>query len=180
MPRSASARRYAQAVFQIALEKGELDRWLEDLTLLVDALVNEEFFGFLDAPQLSVSQKVQVIQEALGDAVSPLALNLFSLLASRSAVHLTHGITEIYQEMLDAHRGIERAEVISAVPLNDGQRQRVSDLLQTMVGKEIRLTVTTEPRILGGFVARVGDRVIDGSTRTKLNDLRRDVVQQAS
>ena len=81
--------------------------------------------------------------------------------------------------MLDAHRGIERAEITSAVALSDEQQTRVENLLKEMVGKEIVLTVRIDPQILGGIVARVGDRVIDGSTRTKLEGLRRELVRQA-
>jgi len=178
MPRAASSRRFAQAVFQLALENDEVDRWLDDLTLLADALENQEFLEFLDAPQLSVNQKTGVIKSALGDSVSQLAINLISLLASRNLALITPAIVEQYQKLLDEHRGIERAEVVSAIPLDDSQRQQVSDLLQRIVGKEVRLNTRVEPQILGGFIARVGDRVIDGSTRMKLNEMRRGIVQR--
>ena len=178
MPRAASSRRFAQAVFQLALENDEVDRWLDDLTLLADALENQEFLEFLDAPQLSSNQKTEVIKSALGDSVSQLAINLISLLASRNLALITPAIVEQYQKLLDEHRGIERAEVVSAIPLDDSQRQQVSDLLQRIVGKEVRLNTRVEPQILGGFIARVGDRVIDGSTRMKLNEMRRGIVQR--
>lgn len=178
MPRAASSRRFAQAVFQLALENDEVDRWLDDLTLLADALGNQEFSEFLDAPQASVNQKTEVIRNTLGDSVSQLAINLISLLASRNLALIMPGIVEQYQKLLDAHRGIERAEVVSAIPLDDSQRQQVSDLLQGIVEKEVRLNTRVEPQILGGFIARVGDRVIDGSTRTKLYEMRRGIVQR--
>ena len=113
MARGASARRYAQAVFAIALEQGEPDRWLDDLALLSDSVANEEFANFLDAPQITLAQKTNLIEETLGESVSRLALNLISLLASRSSARLLPGITEAYQEMLDAHNGVERAEIVS-------------------------------------------------------------------
>ena len=178
MPRAASSRRFAQAVFQLALENDEVDRWLDDLTLLADALGNQEFSELLDAPQVSVNQKTEVIRSALGGSVNQLALNLISLLASRNLALIMSDIVEQYQKLLDTHRGIERAEVVSAIPLDDSQRQQVSDLLQGIVGKEVRLNTRVEPQILGGFIARVGDRVIDGSTRTKLYEMRRGIVQR--
>ena len=175
MARGASARRYAQAVFAIALEQGEPDRWLDDLALLSDAMANDDFANFLDAPQPTLSQKINLIEETLGDSVSRLALNLISLLASRNSARLTPSITESYQEMLDEHNGIERAEIVSAVTLSDEQQQRIEAMLKDIVGKEITATSRVEPQILGGFVARVGDKVIDGSTRTRLDDLRRQL-----
>lgn len=178
MPRAASSRRFAQAVFQLALENDEVDRWLDDLTLLADALGNQEFSEFINAPQVSVNQKTVVIRIALGDSVNQLAINLISLLASRNLALIMPSIVEQYQKLLDTHHGIERAEVVSAIPLDDSQRQQVSDLLQGIVGKEVRLNMRVEPQILGGFIARVGDRLIDGSTRTKLYEMRRGIVQR--
>ena len=175
MARGASARRYAQAVFAIALEQGEPDRWLDDLALLSDAMANDDFANFLDAPQPTLSQKINLIEETLSDSVSRLALNLISLLASRNSARLARSITESYQEMLDEHNGIERAEIVSAVTLSDEQQQRIETMLKDIVGKEITATSRVEPHILGGFVARVGDKVIDGSTRTRLDDLRRQL-----
>ena len=179
MARGASARRYAQAVFAIALDQGEPDRWLDDLALLSDSMANEEFANFLDAPQITLGQKTDLIEESLGDSVDRLALNLISLLASRSSARLLPGITEAYQEMLDAHNGVERAVIISAVPLSDEQKGRIEATLKGIVGSDVTSTSRVEPQILGGFVARVGDKVIDGSTRTRLDELRRDLVQGA-
>ena len=175
MARGASARRYAQAVFAIALEQGEPGRWLDDLALLSDAIANDDFANFLDAPQPTLSQKINLIEETLGDSVSRLALNLVSLLASRNSARLARSITESYQEMLDEYNGIERAEIVSAITLSDEQQQRIETMLKDIVGKNITATSRVEPHILGGFVARVGDKVIDGSTRTRLDDLRRQL-----
>jgi F-type H+-transporting ATPase subunit delta len=179
MARGASARRYAQAVFGIALDQGEPDRWLDDLALLSDAMANEEFANFLDAPQLTLVQKTNLIGETLGDTVSDLARNLLSLLASRNSARLMPSITESYQQMLDEHNGVERAEIVAAVPLSSEQQQRIEAMLTGIVGKDIRATSRVEPQIIGGFVARVGDKVIDGSTRTRLDELRRELVHGA-
>ena len=178
MPTAASAMRYAQAVFQIALDQDELDGWLEDMTLLAQALESRELAEFLDAPQVSVERKVGLIRETIGDTAAPLALNLLSLLASRSIAHLLTGVLDQYQRLLDAHRGIDRAEIVSAIPLDDQQRQMIIELLKGITGNEVRLTSRVSPQILGGFVARVGDRVIDGSTRSKLGVMRRELVER--
>lgn len=178
MPRGGSSRRYAQAVFQLALEQDDLERWLDDLALLAGALQNAEFSEFIDAPQVTVAQKVQVITDSLRDHVNPLALNLVSLLAGRNSANLLPGITEVYQELLDAHEGIERADVATAVSIDDDQQKRIADLLKSMVGKDVTITTRVETELIGGFVARVGDRVIDGSTRTKLAELKRGVASR--
>ncbi len=175
---TASAIRYAKAVFQLAVDRNELENWLEDLTQLADSITNQEFGEILAAPRIAASQKERIVREALGSSVGPLALNLMFLLVSRNAIHSLPEVADRYQEMLDAHRGIERAEVVSAVPLDDAQRDSVADMLERTSGKEIRLSARVDPEILGGMVIRVGDRVMDGSARTRLQSMRREIAQR--
>ena len=175
MPPVASARRYAQAVFQIALEQNAPDGWLEELQVLARALENQEFALFVDSPQVPVDKKIAVIAEVLGDSVAELPRNLMSLLASRSMSFILPRILEQYERLLDAHRGIERALVATAVPMSDDQRGRVESLLKEIVDKDVRLDTTVDPGILGGIMARVGDQVIDGSARSKLSAMRREL-----
>ena len=180
MPRASSPTRYAQAVFQIARERDSLDEWLDDLGALATALQNSDFSGLLDAPQVPASNKIDAIGQAIGDAVDPLALNLLCILASRNLAHLVPGVLAKFERMLDAHRGIERAEVVTAVPLDAGQQEKIAELLRGIVGKKVQLSAVVEPEIIGGLFARVGDQVIDGSVRTKLETMRRTIVDKAS
>ena len=178
MARAGSARRYAQAAFQIASENGELDRWMDDLIVLAQAVEDGELASFLDSPQVALARKRRLVESTLGESVSPLALNLISLLASRNVAGILPQVTDQYQRLVDGHRGIERGEVVSAVAMDEEQRRRVQELLQAIIGKEVRLTTRVESGILGGLVARVGDRVIDGSTAAKLEAMRRELVEQ--
>ena len=178
MPAGASARRYAQAVFQIAVESDELERWLDDLTQLADSITNEEFRQILLAPRISMAQKESIIRASLGSSVGPLALNLICLLASRGQVQVLPGIADRYQEMLDAHQGVERAEVVSAVSLTDEQRGEVAQMLNDLSGRDVRLTTRVDPEILGGLVIRIGDRVMDGSARSRLQNMRRELARR--
>ena len=178
MPSGASTRRYAQAVFQLAVEHDALERWLEDLTQLADSITNEEFRQTLSAPRISMEQKESIIRESLGSTVDRLALNLMFLLTSRNLVHLLPVIADSFQEMLDVHQGIERAEVVTAVPLSDEQQSEVSEMLARMSGKQVRVTTRTDPQIIGGMVIRVGDQVMDGSARGRLQAMRRELVER--
>ena len=178
MPSGASTRRYAQAVFQLAVEHDTLERWLDDLTQLADSITNEEFSRTLSAPRISMEQKEGIIRESLGSSVDRLALNLMFLLTSRNLVHLLPDIADSFQEMLDAHQGIERAEVVSAVPLSDAQQSEISEMLARMSGKQVRVTTRTDPQIIGGMVIRVGDQVMDGSARGRLQAMRRELVER--
>ena len=108
-----------------------------------------------------------------------LALNLLSLLAIRNLCHVVPGILDQYGRLVDQHGGIERAEVISAVPLDDGQLSKVTKIVEELVGKSVGLTSRVQAEILGGLIVRVSDRVIDGSVRAALREMRRSVGEQA-
>ena len=178
MPRAASARRYAQAVFELALENRELEKWFDDLTLLSDSVSNQEFLDFLSQPRVTNEEKIRVVRDALGDSVGPLALNLMSLLATKNIVHILPGITDQYQELLDAQQGIERAEAVTAIPLDDDEQRRVTEMLSAMSGRDVRLTTRVDAEILGGMIIRIDDRVMDGSTRSRLQAMRRELAER--
>ena len=175
MARAPSARRYAQAVFQLAVEGKNLDGWADDLATLARAIENAEFIALLDAPYVPPAQKRRLIDEALGKAVGSLPLNLISLLASRNYVRLIPDILDEYEGLLYAHRGVVLGEVISAVPLDAQQLDAITKRLSEVVGQQGRVTARVDPTVLGGFVARVGDRVLDGSAKTKLEQMRRSL-----
>lgn len=180
MPRGTSPTRYAQAIFQIGLENASLDEWSKDLGVIVAAVENKELCELLDSPHLQTATKFDTIGEVLGQSVNPLALNLLRLLAVRNLVHQSQEILFAYEKILDSHQGVERAEVVAAVRLSKEQEKLVSELLEKIVGNEIKLTSVVKPEIIGGIIARVGDRVIDGSIKTKLETMRRKILENAS
>ena len=178
MPRTVSVRRYAQAVFDLGLENGELDKWYDDLSVLANAVSNEQFLIFLNQPRISTSRKIEVVREALRGAVGPKALNLIAILATRNLAGILPDVTDQYQMLLDGYHGIERAEVISAIKLSTDEENRVVELLSKMTGSEIQLTTRVDNKILGGMIIRINDRVIDGSTGAKLRAMRQGLVER--
>ena len=175
MARKAYARRYAQAVFEIALEKKELERWQSDLQKIVSTVGDDAFLAAMESPKIKFDDKVRLLSERLGD-VNPLVLNLVRLLITRVGIGMIGDIADEYQRLLDGYHGIEPAEVITAVPLDDKDIQKLTENLSTLVGKKIVLKSEVDPRVIGGIVARVGGKLLDGSTRSKLAALRRELV----
>ena len=165
------ARRYAQAVFQIAVEHDSLDEWAADLALVGAAAGDGGFAALLEAPGVSLELKLRHVREVL-KGTGPLARNLLGLLAERGQVHLASAIREEYERLADEHRGIARADVVTAVALDDVQRGRVERFLGALSGKRVVIAERVDGSILGGLVARVGDVLVDGSLRTRLRMLR--------
>ncbi len=171
MPSGGSARRYAQAVFDIAREQDALDQWRDDLQTVADILGLPDVQGFMSMPRVTQEIKQELLDQHLG-GVSQMARNLASILVRRSRVHLAGGILTDYLEMLDEERGVVSAQVTSAAPMDDDLQDQVQVLLNRQVGRDLRISVDVDPEIIGGFIARVGDRVLDGSTRSRLRNLR--------
>ena len=174
-----SARRYAQALFLIAEENGDQDQWLADLEVLASSSRNPDIIAFIDSPKIENVKKIEVLKEAFSKSISDLALNLVSLLATRNYVASLSSIADAFQELVDSEKGVERAEIVSAVKLTDGQEKGVVDKLTQMVGKELSVTTFVDESILGGYLARVGDRLLDGSVKTQLEDMRRELLRGA-
>ena len=164
------ARRYAQAVFELGLEQGTFEEWERDLAVVEGTLEDEGFAMLLDAPSVPIGVKVRGVREILANT-GPLVRNLVGLLAERGQVREVGAIRAELARLVDEHRGIARAEVVTAVLLDDVQRGRVERFLSELAGKQAVVTESVDPSILGGLVARVGDLLVDGSLRTRLRTL---------
>ena len=101
-----------------------------------------------------------------------LARNLTSLLVSKGRVALAEGIAAEYRELVDDYRGVGNAEVTTAVALDAEAEKRIADQMTEATGRQIKLTSRVDPDIVGGIVIKIGDSLIDGSTRTKLSAMR--------
>jgi len=170
----AYARRYAQAVFEIALEKKELERWQTDLKKVMDVVGDASFMAFLESPKFRFDDKARTLSERLG-GINPLALNLVYLLVNRGKMDLIGAITDEYQRLVDSYHGIESADVITAIPLGDKDKEKLAENLGALVGKKVVLRAEVDPRVIGGFTARIGGKLLDGSTRRKLVSLKREL-----
>ncbi len=174
MARRIYARRYSQAVFNIARERKELDRWQSDLRKIASLGEDTAFIALLENPKVRFEDKAGLLSERLGD-INPLALNLVYFLVTRGRLSMAGDIAGEYQRLLDSYRGIEQAEVITAIPLDDEDRQRLEQHLGAVVGKKVVLKLKVDSSLIGGIIARIGDKLLDGSTHSKLMALRNEL-----
>jgi len=174
MPGVTSAKRYAQAALELAVERDELESWQVSLRKIADLAADARLVGLLENPRLSSVLKKDLLEERLGK-INPLALNLACLLTSRSRLRFAGDISQQYDRLLDAYRGIEHAEVVTALPLEDEDKARISRRLGEIMGRKIVIDAQVDPSIVGGFIAKVGDTLIDGSMRGKLEALRKSL-----
>ena len=176
MTRKVYTRRYAQAVFEIALETKELDRWQSDLQKIAGLAKDVTLVAFLESLKILFDDKARLLSELL-KSINPLALNLVYLLAARGKLRTIGDIADDYQRLLDSHRGIEMAEVVTATDLDEEDKRRLAEHLSAIVGKKVTLKTEVEPELIGGVIARIGGKLLDGSTRSKLEALKKELVR---
>lgn len=176
MARMASAKRHAQAVFQLALESDSIDRWRSELTRLAETLAEPELAAILENPKLHADEKMELIRNCL-PGLTQQALNLAFFLVARQRLGIVGQILAAYEIMADAKEGLEHARVVTAVPLDQKETQSLMDRLAKITGKRIVLDTDVDPDIIGGFVARIGDKLIDGSTKARLRALKRGLAR---
>lgn len=169
---SSSARRYADAVFELAQEEKRFDEWERDLELIASIFRGPEVIAWLGNPRIPVADKEALIDTGLA-ATGHEAANLARLLVADGRPHLIEQILADYRERVDQARGIVHARVTTAVPLTDAERQSVLEHVTQMTHQQVTLETAVDPSIIGGIVIRIGDRLIDGSARTRLLELKR-------
>jgi len=171
-----SARRYAQAVFQIAKANNNMDEWAKDLKRISEIAKDQDVIDIIENPKVLFDQKAALIKQKLGKA-SDLVLNLCYLLIMKGKFKNAGQIADEYEALLDEHKGIKHALVTTAVPVGEAEKGKIAAQLEKITGKKVSVKLQVNPAILGGIIARIEDTQIDGSVRNKLELLRKDLVQ---
>lgn len=178
MVNEVSTKRYAQAIFTIAIDTNSIEKWQTDLDTIEQILTNKNLSDILDSPQIPRSSKAQIIGDLAGNLVSELAINLITLLSLNNIAHIIPDVKLDFLKLLDEHKGITRGTLISAVAMTTSQSNKIEQILSDRIGNPVELTSKINPDIIGGFLAKIGDKVIDGSIKTKLTEMRRQVIEQ--
>jgi F-type H+-transporting ATPase subunit delta len=169
-------RGYAEGLFRVVQAEGELDRIEDELYRFGKLLESEyELRQVLADQSVDRAQRVKVLEELLGDKVSPHTLGLLTFIVAQGRARQLPQILEELSGIAAAARDSVVAEVRSAVPLDDGQRTRLAAALSKATGKNVEVKVLVDPSIVGGMVTKIGDTVIDGSIKHKLEQLREQV-----
>jgi F-type H+-transporting ATPase subunit delta len=171
MPASGVARRYATAVFQIAQEENDVDGWLRDLRAIRDALQEPALQAYLDSPSVSTEEKIQAMQNSLRSLESK-RRNFVYLLIQNKRTNAIGDIVAAYEDAVNRARGIVNARVTTAVPLNEREQTLVRRRLEELTTRHVNVTTDVDPAVIGGFVARMGDQLIDASVAGRLSALR--------
>ena len=167
MIRDVAAKRYAEAAHLIARDDGTEEAWTDGLRAMSALYSDPEAEAFLVNSRVPPKEKQALVQKAL-EGVQKEVISLALILLRRGRTPLGPGIAEAYQELLDEARGVSHATVTTAVSLSAEELEAVKKRLAEIAGGEVVVETEVAEEILGGVVVRIGDRLIDGSTKSRL------------
>jgi F-type H+-transporting ATPase subunit delta len=163
---------YAGALLAVARSEGSLAEVEDELFRFARLLeTNDELRTTLTDAALPVSRRQQIIEDLLGGKANPVTTALLSMVVGTGRSRDLAAIIDDLVKLSAAEGNKELAEVRSAVELTDDQKQRLTAALESATGKKVELKVIIDPSVLGGLVAQVGDTVIDGTVKTRLQQL---------
>ena len=163
---------YATALFGVASAEGDLDEVSDELFRFARTLdTNDELRDALSDPHIPASRRQQIVEDLLGGRAHPITTTLVSMVVGAGRARDLPAIIDELVALGAAEGNREVAEVRSAVALTDDQKQRLAAALEAATGKKVELKVVIDPTVLGGLVAQVGDTVIDGSVKARLQQL---------
>jgi F-type H+-transporting ATPase subunit delta len=168
------AKRFSQAVFEIAKQKQDFEKWSGDIQRLAALARNSEYRAVIENPRFSFDDKKKLLDVQLRN-VGELARNLAYLLTNQGNFGLIIEIESDFQKLLDEYKGVEKAEVTTAIQLDEKQKAKLTDYLSRVTGKRVTLILKVDPGIIGGIIARVGGKIIDGSTGSQLAALKNEL-----
>lgn len=165
------ARRYAQAAFELAEEKGQLDEWRRDLDRLAITFSDPKMIAMFANPRQTQEVRDGLMQQLLQGKINPLVYNLVKLLVDRGHANRIPAVVAEFVTRYNRARNIAVADVTTAIALDEAARQNIAARLSRITGKQVQIRTHVDPSIIGGLVARIGDELIDGSVATRLQEM---------
>jgi F-type H+-transporting ATPase subunit delta len=164
---------YANALFEVARVEGSLSEVEDELFRFARTLEgNDALRAVLTDEAVPVARRQGVVEDLLGTKASPVTTNLVAFVVGAGRARQLPQIIDRLVERAASAKDSVVGEVRSAIPLTDEQKTRLAEALGKATGKRVEVKVIVDPSILGGIVAQVGDTVIDGSVRARLDQLR--------
>lgn len=178
MSANVLAKRYANALLQLADEAGVVERVAKDLSdLAVSWSASEPLRQVFANPKFNLETRRNVARDlATAASAHKLVLDTLLLLTSRQRIRYLPEIAASFAELAETRTGTIRAEVISAAELPASYGDEVKKALEAVTGKKVVVVRRTDPSLIGGVVTRVGDRVFDGSIRNRLAELKNELL----
>lgn len=171
---------YAEALFQVARAEETLDRVEEELTRLNKSLdANSELREFLSNPQISSDGKKSALFQIFGGKISPITLHWMNMVVDQGRQRRLPAIIEAFLTLTEDARDNVTAEVITSVPLSEDLAKRLEQELSKITKKRVFLKPMVDDSILGGVIVKIENKVIDGSVKHRLEEMKNEMIKTA-
>jgi F-type H+-transporting ATPase subunit delta len=170
---STLARPYAEAVFKRSIETDTASAWSDMLNFLAQVVENVDMQSVLVNPKVSKAQRIQLVLEICQDGFSDEGRNFIKLLCQNDRFILAAEIQRLYESFRAEHEGYVDVEVTSAYALSKEEQKKFVNSLEAKLNKKVHIKTAIDKTLIGGFIARAGDKVIDGSVAGQLQQLAR-------
>jgi F-type H+-transporting ATPase subunit delta len=177
--RQTAIRRYAEAAFEIATRDRTVDRWRSELGTAAAIVAEPRVGRALANPSIPLDERTATAEATFSHLVSRPVLNLIDLMLRRGRIEQLPHLEAEFRRLDHIRQGITPATATSASPLSPDEVQALTERMEQFTGGRIELDVQVDPSLLGGLIVRVGDRLIDGSVRSRLERLRNQLVSGA-
>lgn len=172
------ARRYAQAIFEIAKEKGAAAKFAADLSALIGTMEGHpQLRQVLQNRLISPGEKQELVKELFTPEIDPMVANFINLVFEKSREEYLGAILDAFNGLVDKDKKILQAQVRVASALSSEQQSRLEAKLSLITGQQIRTTVQVDPSLIGGMSVKIGDIVYDGSIVKQLGTLKKHLQQ---
>ena len=169
---TGNARRYAEAAFEIARRDRTVELWLTQLDRAAAAVVDQGVMRRLENPRAPLAERHSALISVLGADLQPQVANLIGLLMRRRRLDALPRVAHEFRRLYNRDAGIVEATATSAAQLDEAEVAALRARLEQISGARVDLVVNVDPALLGGVQVRLGDRLIDGSVRGRLERLR--------
>lgn len=167
--------RYAKSLLNLALFQQEVDAVYKDVVLIKDSLrANRELKLVLKSPIIKQDKKSVILSKVFDGKLGPLTQSFIEILVLKKRESLLTDICNDYTKLYKHHKNIVIAEVRTAAPLSDKTKKSIGEIVKTIDAGNLEINEIIDPELVGGFIIRVGDKQIDESISTKLNELNRE------
>ncbi len=170
---------YGEALFELAAEENKVDVFMEEITQLQHIFAqNKEFGKLMNHPKILKEEKIQVLQNVLKGRISDELTGFLTLIVTKDRYGEIDGILDYFLTEVKKYKGIGIAYVTTAAALREEQKAQIEQkLLQTTSYKKMEMHYGVDGSLIGGMVIRIGDRVVDSSIKTRLNELTRQLIK---
>ena len=174
---SIIADRYALAFMNLAQQQDLYDKFDSDLDLVKQTVnANKDLKDFFEHPLIQANDKKEVVETIFKEHVSVYTMNLIKLLIDKNRIFILAILADHYKALLNKKRNISTAQIITAIEIDEETKNRVKEKLQKVFSKTIEVETHIDREIIAGMIVKVGDKIIDGSIKTKFENMKKQVV----